>query len=569
MQFPNAVHDRYVEGATTGGVHTVVDRRVGGVVHKRSWVAAAVLVAAGCAFALPSQSAKLACSEAGAPAGGDWPIQGHDTSNTHNQRAEHDLGPDKAATLEPVWSFDTGHFSGIVSGNLGDINSIVTVARGCVFVATAQPTSLAGTVPGDTTAPDVFALDANTGNVLWKAVLPADPPGLGGAIIGSPTIVGDRALVIVNQGADGKTKGPHVASLDIHTGKPHWISKPFTTADGDYSMATATIYKDTIVAGWSGHEGDPRSHGGAALLDLASGRILATEFSVPKKDWGTAAEPKYAGGGVWTTPAVDQDTGYVYYGVGNPYSKDIEHPRTNAILKLDANRSRKTFGTVVGFTHGNIDQNTQLLYAASRPTCNLAPNVDLHDYPLGPLQNVAANSFTCLQLDLGFGASANLFRGPNGHLLAGALQKSGTYHVVDTTTMKEVWQSVVGLPCEVCNGSSTAYDPQRKLIIANEGPANAIVAFSSVDGKELWRAPVGDPVHYQPVTIADGVVYTVDFYGNLRAWNEDNGLPVLVRPMLVDGGLDAMSYGSSGVTIARHMVFAAAGSHVVAYRPAS
>jgi hypothetical protein len=46
-------------------------------------------------------------------------------------------------------------------------------------------------------------------------------------------------------------------------------------------------------------------------------------------------------------------------------------------------------------------------------------------------------------------------------------------------------------------------------------------------------------------------------------------VPLLHRPLPLDGATDAIgALASGGVSIARHTVYVAAGSHVIAYRPA-
>jgi hypothetical protein len=261
-------------------------------------------------------------------------------------------------------------------------------------------------------------------------------------------------------------------------------------------------------------------------------------------------------------------------GTGNPYSKKSEHPNTNAIIKVDLNRHRRTFGHIVGSYKGNIDQSNAALFQASRPTCELVPDdpfrqVPQSDQRLKFFQVGLSNSHGCLQLDLDFGAGPNLIRQPHGRLVVGDLQKSGVYHAVDGASMRGVWTSMLGFSCVVCNGSSTAYDDTDSAVLADVGPGSVMTAVASANGSPRWRSPIGDGIHYEGVSVADGVAYTVDFYGNLDVVDEHTGLPIARRPMLADAGPDTMTFGSAGVAIARGTVFAAAGSHVVAYRPMS
>ncbi len=326
------------------------------------------------------------------------------------------------------------------------------------------------------------------------------------------------------------------------------------------------VYRDVIFVGFSAAEGIASAQGGYALVDVADGHILAKSYTIPEADQAQG----YGGGGLWSTPAVDAATGYAFVGAGNPFSKLVEHERTNAILKIDLDRTRPTFGTIVASYKGNIDQYLQAVQGLSQPTCQLAPeNPPLPAFPpfLPPLEQ-ARDSFTCFQLDLDFGASANLFAGADGSLRIGELQKSGVYHIVRADTMAGERRVVLGVSCLACNAASTAYDPGRGKVVADLTPGSYMTSFSPITGAVDWLAVVGDIIHYQPVAVASGVAYTVDSLGFLDAFSVATGLPVLKRSLVLDGALDAVgTFASSGVSIANHTVYAAAGSRVIAYRP--
>jgi plastocyanin len=100
-------------------------------------------------------------------------------------------------------------------------------------------------------------------------------------------------------------------------------------------------------------------------------------------------------------------------------------------------------------------------------------------------------------------------------------------------------------------------------------------SISAANGSYRWIAPVGDGVHWgNPVAVANGVVYTVDFTGFLDAFDARTGAPLAKRPLTL-GGSGPLSVSWAGVSVARHTVYAAVGirglSHgfVVAFRPGS
>ncbi|MHB8465626.1 MAG: outer membrane protein assembly factor BamB family protein [Acidimicrobiales bacterium] len=498
-------------------------------------------------------------------AGGDWPMSGHDLSNSRRQPHERTLTPTRVASLRPVWSFSTGHPSGPAAGNLSDFNATPIEAGGCVYVGS-----------GAADAPNVFALDADTGRLVWKTHLDAGLGGLGGAVVGSLVRRGDVVFALVNQPGDGRSGGPYVAALDARTGSLRWRSRPIVVTAGSYTNATPTVADGVVIAGFSAPEGDPYGHGGFGLVDATSGQVLVVTYTVPSTQWGTPTSPKYAGGGIWTTPAADVDSGYAYFGSGNPFSKRTQYPTTDAILKVDIDRRRRTFGQIIASYSGNLDQSTELLKVLSRPTCTVLPDDPLRTLPamdkrLQEAQGLLSNSIGCVQLDLDFGAAPNLLHDGRGRLIVGDLQKSGVYHAVDARTMRRVWSSTLGVSCNVCNAASTAYDASRTTVFGDGSPGSLLSAISSADGTLRWSSPVLDGFHYESVSTAAGVVYTVDGLGFFDAFRAGDGVPLLRRSAVLDAGADALppaGYTSTGVSIARGKVYIEAGSHVVAYRPA-
>jgi outer membrane protein assembly factor BamB len=382
------------------------------------------------------------------------------------------------------------------------------------------------------------------------------PTANGGAIVGSPVVSGLRVIVLVNQLGDGAsadpqsgTAGPYLVAFDRRDGRPLWRSAPIVTGMGYYTNATPTIERGVIVAGFSSVEGDPHGQGGVALLNERTGAILRRVYTVPPSDWPAG----YAGGGMWTTAAADD--GYVYYGVGNPSSKQIEHAFTNAILKVDVDRRRHaTFGRVVASYKGNVEQIYQAFQDAGRPLCALES-----------VTPSAGDFSACLQLDLDFGAAVNLFPDADGTLLVGELQKSGVYHAARTADMGGAWLRLLNVSCLICNGAASAWDAARRAIYVNLSPTGLLAKVSDA-GQLNWYRPDVDGLDFEAVSLANGVVYLVDQLGTLLAWDADDGTLLLVRPTILDGVDHTLGVNSAGVTIARNTVYVPTGPMLVAYR---
>jgi plastocyanin len=134
-----------------------------------------------------------------------------------------------------------------------------------------------------------------------------------------------------------------------------------------------------------------------------------------------------------------------------------------------------------------------------------------------------------------------------------------------------VWKSVVGPPTSVGGiVGSTAIDGGSVY-----GPVTVpgyVWSLGLKDGAYRWLGPVADGAHWgPPVTVANGIVYSVDFSGFLDAFDARSGTLLAKRPLAI-GGNNPQALSWAGVSVARNTVYAAVGvlgladGFVVAYR---
>ena len=468
--------------------------------------------------------------------GGQWPMYGHDVSNTRTQPEASGLGPAAVSKLAPAWVFSTSS-----TGDGTGFNTTPVVYGGCVFIG-----SFGGTA---------YALNANTGHVVWQRKLEAPNPGSGGVVVGAAAMYGQEVIYLVDE-----FTAPYAIALNRSTGGVIWKSAPFAPPltssalqAGSYANSSAIVANGYVLAGWSPPEGDPTASGGFSLINAKSGQVVKTTPTIPQ----SAQEEGYAGGGLWSTPAYDPSTQYAYWGAGNPNSKEKQYKTTDAILKIDVSPSRRTFGQIVASYEGNVDQYTQTLEELSHsPACEASANEAVPD----PLDDPV-----CGQLDLDFGAAANLFTTAAGEKVVGDLQKSGVYHVADTHTMTPVWSTIVGPSCFACNADSTAFDGSSIYGVAT--PGGDMFSLERSRGATNWVSPIADGTHYQSVSSADGVVWTVDGDSNLDGIEASTGLPLVRRALSADAGAPVANLTSAGVAIAEDRLFVASGG--ASYAPAT
>ena len=524
-----------------------------------SFFAAAALVAS---VLVPSATkAAVACAPAEHP-GGDWRMYGHDNANTRSQPAETTIGRLEAPFLGPVWTF-----SASAAGGSGDFTGTPTVADGCVYVGSNDGW--------------VFAMNADTGELVWKAEVPD-----GGGINSSITAPGDgRVYAAVSHATRAactgeQCEGPYVVAFDQADGHVVWQSAwdrgvgadppvipVIDTQPGADVYGSPMVFDGVVfegVSGGSAELGDEADRyafqGSFVLLDASTGAVL-------KKTWTIhppmQPDDEFAGAGVWSTPAIDAASKVAYVGTANPFKPQAQHQNADAVIKVDLDKTSATFGQILGRYNGNIDEYV--------PGFDSLPCVDIKGNP-PPYYPQGLGS--CSDADLDFGAAPNLFADAGGKLMVGAGQKSGIYHAFDAATMTGAWTSIVGPPTSVGGiVGSTAYDGS-----AFYGPITVggyLWSIGKDDGLVRWLSPVADGAHWgEPVAVANGVVYTVDLKGFLDAFDAETGLPLLARPIAAGsgtGGDPVLSWG--GVSVARNTLYAAVGlsalpnGFVVAFRP--
>lgn len=454
-------------------------------------------------------------------AGGEWRHYGQDYGNSRSQPDEHVISTGTVSQLELLWDHTGTTF-----------NNTPIVADGCVYLADSSGV--------------VSAHNADTGAPIWSTALEVGTAAFGGGLVATPAIDGDRLFVIVN------TLGaPYLQALDRATGAPidGW-PVVLDAQPNAMSNSSPVVFNGMIFAGFSGNAGPGTpERGGYVIVDRNTGAQVAKHYVIEDAQFAAG----YAGAGVWSTPAVDLEAGYAYVGTSNPHSPQFEDERANSILKIDVDPNRpETFGTIVDHYKGLPD--TYVPGLADQPVCDTYPGAYYVD----------RFSASCVQVDLDFGASPTLFT-VDGQQVVGDLQKAGVFHAVDPVTMDGIWQQVVGVPCLACNAASPASVDGNVFTAA--GPPGQLFRLGGADGLPGWVGPIQGITAYNPVTVANGVVYVVDGAGFLNGFDAATGLQVLKRNLSDDSGVFMGSAStSSGIAVARNTIYVAAVGHVLAYR---
>jgi len=223
--------------------------------------------------------------------------------NVYNQRYSPltRINRDNVAQLKPQWRTHLNG-SGTESKYSGQAQPLVY--DGVIYVATG--------------ANDVFALDVDTGKILWtyQAHLDAGITVVCCGWMSRGVALGD-GKVYAGQ-LDGK-----LVALDQRTGAVVWSVQAETNANG-FSITTAPLYYDgLVITGFAG--GDRGSRGRVKAFDARTGKPVWTFYTIPgpgelgHDTWPADNDTwEYGGAAVWQTPAVDPSLGLLYFSTGNP-----------------------------------------------------------------------------------------------------------------------------------------------------------------------------------------------------------------------------------------------------------
>ncbi len=216
--------------------------------------------------------------------------------------------------LVPVWSFSTGVGSGHEAPPV--------VNNGTMFVSTPRN--------------QVFALDARTGELIWRYQheLPDDLVAFHNTNRGV-ALFGDHVFMA--------TLDARVVALDAQSGRVAWDMPVADNSSGYYMTLAPLAARGKVMVGVSG--GELGIRGFVVALDTETGEEVWRTYTVPAPgEFGNDTWPgdswRTGGAAVWLTGHYDPALGLTYWGTGNPGpwigdQRPGDNLYTNSVLALD------------------------------------------------------------------------------------------------------------------------------------------------------------------------------------------------------------------------------------------
>jgi outer membrane protein assembly factor BamB len=220
----------------------------------------------------------------------DWPKYRRDLSNT-GQSAETSITSSNVHSLAKKWAFNTGAAvsASPAVGTVGGVSTVYVGSWNGIF----------------------FALNAVTGQKIWSFTVDM----VGGCVPGkcrigsSPTV--DVAHNIVYFGAFNA----FVYALRASTGQLLWKRQLGNPSNGAEIWTSPAVFNGAVFVGVASHSDVPCVTGSVVALNQLTGAVLWNRSTIDQTSCSTG---KCVGAAVWSSPAIDTNTGIVYIGTGNP-----------------------------------------------------------------------------------------------------------------------------------------------------------------------------------------------------------------------------------------------------------
>jgi polyvinyl alcohol dehydrogenase (cytochrome) len=395
----------------------------------------ALIASIGCAVAIAATGGAVA--QAATAPSGFWTSYLNGTAHSSYNPGQTAVTPANAATLGPKWSTTAG----------APYNSSPIVFRGSVYIGGSDGY--------------FYRISEHTGQVLTKVYIGKQPAltcsySLG--VTATASLARDpktHALTVYVSGGDG-----YLYALGIYTLAVKWrsaIDIPSTTVNDYYDWSSPTVANGKIYVGVASSCDKPLVRAGVMAFNQATGKRLATYFTVG---------PKRRGGSVWSSIAVGTN-GDVFATTGNGPQGLERLNHSESILKLNPNT-------------------LALLAAYQVPAADVTGDGD-------------------------FGASPVVFGG-----LVGACNKNGIFYAVQQSNMRLAWKQRIGVPDTGPSAGSciaaAVYDGKHLFLggnvttIGTTSTPGSVQERSPATGALLWETPMIGGAEGSPSLDGGGVL---------------------------------------------------------------
>jgi alcohol dehydrogenase (cytochrome c) len=425
-----------------------------------------------------------------------WPAHNYDLSNTRDT-TNSDINATNVAKLSPKWRFKLPYV-----GAFGAYASNPIVLDGVVYIQ--DPDS------------DVYALNQQTGKVMWMHLYHSPTPS------GGP-----NGLALGYGMLFGATEGSAFA-LDAKTGKQLWMHHLTDNKNEGIDMAPQ-LYDGKVlmstIPGSATNFYHPGALGIVYSLNAKTGKTI-WKFNTIKGGYKLFGNPKVnSGGGLWYPPSVDS-SGRVFMGVANP----APYPGTPKFPNGSSHPGRNLYtDSLVA-----LDGATGKLLWFQQVTPHDFRDYDFQVAPIVRSQMIDGKETETV---IGAGKSGKVvaFRADNGKRL---WTRNVGVHKFDSGPFplkKAVCYepgSLGGVETPMAASENLVYVPFVNLCFDTtataskttnfNGGTGGLAAIDTATGKIVWQKSLPSPA-YGAATVANDVVFTATLSGKIYAFDTKTG----------------------------------------------
>jgi alcohol dehydrogenase (cytochrome c) len=254
------------------------------------------------------------------PVGSNWTSYNGDYTGRRYSSLQ-EINSSNVARLRAAWAFHPG--------NTQRLEATPVVVRGVMYVTSAN---------------DVFALDAQTGRVVWHYQRPVSS-----GLLDDAAAHKSRGVAVWQNWVYSETDDAHLLCLDARSGVLRWDME-YADKTKHYGATSAPlVVNGTVIVGTSG--GDSGVRGFVAGFDAATGTMKWRLWTIPAPgEFGSDSWPgdSYLHGGAttWMPGTYDPELDTVYWATSNAAPDFVGDTRpgddlyTACVLAIDPNTGK-------------------------------------------------------------------------------------------------------------------------------------------------------------------------------------------------------------------------------------
>ena len=427
-----------------------------------------------------------------------WPLPNHDYSNTR-ATMDSDIDATNVDELSIAWS------------------AIVPAATIFGAIATT-PIIMGDTVYYQDLENNIYAVDLNDGSLIWQKMYNIPNIGPNGIAVGWGKVFGSASPF-------------EIVALDADTGEEAWRTELPLQPNEGVDIQPQLYHNMVLVSSVPGNNVGNFYSGGAVgtifALDQETGNVAWSFRTVDSEDiWGNPEVN--SGGGSWYPPAVDIETGIIYWSVANPapWPGTEEFPNgtsrpgpnlyTNSLIALDEDGNLLWYNQVL--PHDILDHDLQSSPILAAATVNgTMQDIVITAGKMGRVYAMNRETGELLwEVEVGEHLDNRLTEYPTDNATR---VLPGAFGGVETPMAYAdgiLYVPLLNLYMEL-TGDGATLDVQP----FDEGTGE-LIAIDVSDGNIMWTKEF-DSVNFGGATVVNDLVFTATFDGMIYGFDRETG----------------------------------------------